>query len=221
MTTKTQTTTRKPAVRTNKRGAVLMTKPDPETEPAAIATVADVATQLAEVEGMTVRQLHTKFFEVFGEPTRSNSKPYLQRKISYRIQELAEGGLTARALGRIDELAETTPLRRRPEKHYPSPAGTDDGKAGEPTAEGATETAAPARHAKADGRDPRLPAVGETVTRTYKGAEHAVLMLDDGFEYAGERYRSLSAIAKRITGTSWNGLLFFGLTGRKQQEVAA
>ena len=149
MTTKTQTTTRKPAVRTNKRGAVLMTKPDPETEPAAIATVADVATQLAEVEGMTVRQLHTKFFEVFGEPTRSNSKPYLQRKISYRIQELAEGGLSASAGARIDELAETTPLRRRPAKHYPAPAGTDDGAAGEPTATGLSLAVASARHATA------------------------------------------------------------------------
>jgi hypothetical protein len=52
---------------------------------------------------------------------------------------------------------------------------------------------------------------GTQVVREYQGVEHRVTVLDDGFEYAGKPYRSLSAIARAITGTRWNGLVFFGL----------
>jgi hypothetical protein len=50
------------------------------------------------------------------------------------------------------------------------------------------------------------------LTRDVKGATYVVKVLDDGFEYEGRQYRSLSAIAGEITGTRWNGFLFFGLT---------
>jgi hypothetical protein len=65
-------------------------------------------------------------------------------------------------------------------------------------------------------RDPRLPAVGTTLTRTYKGKDYKVAVLDDGFRYDGDEFRSLSALASRITGAaSINGFLWFGLTGAK------
>ena len=64
---------------------------------------------------------------------------------------------------------------------------------------------------------------GSVLTRVYNGVEHQVQVLGDGgFEYSGQRYKSLSAIAKLITGTSWNGLLFFNLKqrlSRKQCEA--
>jgi len=60
--------------------------------------------------------------------------------------------------------------------------------------------------------DPRLPAVGTVLTRTYKGGEVRVKVQPDGFEYAGERYASLSAVARAVTGTHTNGFLFFRLT---------
>jgi hypothetical protein len=53
---------------------------------------------------------------------------------------------------------------------------------------------------------------GTTLIREWRGHAHAVLVRDNGFEYEGERYRSLSVIAKRITGTHWSGPRFFGLT---------
>ncbi len=59
------------------------------------------------------------------------------------------------------------------------------------------------------GRDRRLPAVGTTLRREHGGKAHEVKVLDQGFEYAGKPYRSLSAIAREITGTVWNGFLFF------------
>lgn len=63
-------------------------------------------------------------------------------------------------------------------------------------------------------RDDRLPPVGTILEREVKGTKHAVKILATGFEYAGKEYRSLSAIAREITGTIWNGMLFFGLTKR-------
>jgi hypothetical protein len=56
-----------------------------------------------------------------------------------------------------------------------------------------------------------LPAPGTRLIREWKGVEHTVTVLTDGFDYMGQQYASLSPIAKRVTGTSWNGLVFFGL----------
>ena len=62
---------------------------------------------------------------------------------------------------------------------------------------------------------------GTVLTRTWKGALHHVDVLDDGFEYQGERYESLSEIAGRITGTQWSGPLFFGLKDVAEPNVTA
>lgn len=61
--------------------------------------------------------------------------------------------------------------------------------------------------------DPRLPPGGQ-ITRKYKGRTITVTILADGFEYLGDRYRSLSAVAKAITGSHMNGFRFFKLEGR-------
>jgi hypothetical protein len=61
-------------------------------------------------------------------------------------------------------------------------------------------------------RDPRLPAVGTVIERKHHDTTHRVKVLDDGFEYRGAKYRSLSGIAKAISGNEWNGFAFFGLT---------
>jgi DUF2924 family protein len=56
------------------------------------------------------------------------------------------------------------------------------------------------------------PRTGTTLVRQWRGHAHTVLVRDDGFEYQGERYRSLSMIAERITGAHWSGPRFFGLS---------
>lgn len=66
-------------------------------------------------------------------------------------------------------------------------------------------------------REPRLPVPGNVITRMYKGHEIIVKVLDDGFEYRGRVYRSLTAIADEITGSHWSGYRFFGLPQRKRQ----
>jgi hypothetical protein len=74
-----------------------------------------------------------------------------------------------------------------------------------------------------DGGDPtrrRQPAkdrpiAGTRLVRGWQGVEHCVTVRDDDFEYQGRPYKSLSAVARAITGTRWNGLIFFGLKNQR------
>lgn len=59
------------------------------------------------------------------------------------------------------------------------------------------------------------PITGTRLIREYQGVEHSVTVRRDGYEYQGRPYQSLSAIARAITGTRWNGWLFFGLKNRR------
>jgi hypothetical protein len=72
---------------------------------------------------------------------------------------------------------------------------------------------------KAQIADPRNPVVGTKLIREWDGTAHTVTVLKDGFDWAGQRYKSLSAVARAITGTRWNGYRFFGLRERKRGEA--
>lgn len=72
---------------------------------------------------------------------------------------------------------------------------------------------------KCPGRDLRLPPPGNWLRREYRGRDILVHVLDRGFEFDGRRYRSLSAIAKAVTGAHWNGLLFFGLVRQEKSPL--
>jgi len=61
----------------------------------------------------------------------------------------------------------------------------------------------------------RRPIAGTRLIREWKGTEHCVTVREDDFEYQGRPYQSLSAIARAITGTRWNGLVFFGLKNQR------
>jgi hypothetical protein len=67
------------------------------------------------------------------------------------------------------------------------------------------------RRRRADDR----PVAGTKVIREYQGAVHQVTVLHEGYEWQGRPYKSLSAIARAITGTRWNGWVFFGLKNRR------
>lgn len=67
--------------------------------------------------------------------------------------------------------------------------------------------------------DPRNPVVGTRLLREWNGIEHSVTVLKDGFDWQGRKYKSLSAIARSITGTRWNGYRFFGLRERKREAA--
>ncbi|MBY6139325.1 DUF2924 domain-containing protein [Leisingera daeponensis] len=59
------------------------------------------------------------------------------------------------------------------------------------------------------------PIVGTRLVREWQGVEHVVTVTTDGFEWQGRPYKSLSAIARGIAGTRWNGWVFFGLKSRR------
>ena len=174
---------------------------DPANRRAREARVAlgDVPRQLAALQQMTVSDLHSRWLELYGYPARNRNKRYLQKRLAWRTQELAFGGLSERAQRRIDELTvdAVLPGAKRRLTEAMVQAGLH-----------ATTTAS---------RDPRVPPPGSVITREYKGKTLGVEVLEDGFRYDGERYGSLSAVAKAITGASWNGLLFFGLTKRSRR----
>jgi hypothetical protein len=64
-------------------------------------------------------------------------------------------------------------------------------------------------------REPKQIKPGTRLLRQWNGTTHRVLVVENGFEYEGERYKSLSVIARKITGTRWSGPLFFGLKDRR------
>ena len=67
--------------------------------------------------------------------------------------------------------------------------------------------------------DPRNPVIGTKLIREWDGVEHTVTVLRDGFDWQGRKLKSLSAVAREITGTRWNGYRFFGLRERKREEA--
>ncbi len=154
----------------------------------------NVAADVARLQDMSVSQLARRFEEVFGEQCRSRHRRYLIRRIAWRLQANSEGGLTERARGRAEELADDAEIRVTP-----------------PRARKPNEGVPPDTIKIEPARDPRLPPPGNWIERDYKGTMIRVLVVADGFEYEGRRYRSLSAIAKAITGSHINGFLFFRL----------
>lgn len=158
----------------------------------------NIEKELAALRRMTVNQLQEKWLEVFGEPTGGRHKQWLIKRIAWRMQANAYGGLSERALQRARELANDADLRLMPPNSKP----VDTRK---------TIRAVPASFS--DG-SPLL--LGMAIERIYKGQIIRVIARENGFEFEGELYRSLSAIAKHITGKHWNGYHFFGLRNNKE-----
>ena len=163
--------------------------------------------QIEELGRMTVNQLRDKYREVFGEESRSNHKQYLFRRIAWRIQALAEGGLSDRARRRALEIANDADLRLR----APKRTNSQDAKLN-------SYLSVSMRVPRA--LDPRLPPPGAWLEREFKGQRVAVKVRVDGFEFQGKIYRSLTAIALEVTGTHWNGYAFFGLPSPKEAANA-
>src|SRR5881394_2811912 len=156
----------------------------------------NIQATIAALERMTVAQLQARFLEVFAEPSRSGNKDFLIKRIGWRIQSQAEGSLSDRAKRRAEELARDSDIRTT----MPRSREMKGGGVGR-----TVKLTVPTAH-------DRLPIPGTVLTRKYRGQRVEVKVLANGFEHEGQTYRSLSAVAKVVTGSHWNGLLFFGLT---------
>ena len=160
--------------------------------------------EIEELSRMTVGQLRQKYSVVFGEESRSNHKQFLFRRIAWRIQANAEGGLSERARRRALEIANDADLRIGAPKTKFGPDFTLDPRLS-------------VRRKVAGALDPRLPPPGSFLEREYKGRRVIVKVLVNGFEFDGEIHRSLSSIASEVAGTKWNGYSFFNLNSTEDK----
>lgn len=157
---------------------------------------------LASLTTMTGPQLRLEYVRVFGEAPASNNRVWLLKRIAWRVQSLAEGDLSERARKRAAELARDADLRLTPPVTRPYPIVHQPSQAKSPR---------------------RLLRPGTVIRRPYKGAVLEVKVLAQGFQYQGAIYRSLSAVAKTITGSHCSGYGFFHIpkTERNRHEPIA
>lgn len=134
-------------------------------------------------------ELLKRYKELYGEAVVGTHRLYLWRKIAYKLQERQYGCISAKAKGRLKALIEGyDPINNKALR-------PDNPIASQPTS----------------AKDKRLPIPGTVITKEYKDTKCQVKVLEKGFEYNGKNYKTLSAIAKEITGAHWNGYLFFNL----------
>lgn len=151
------------------------------------------AAEIAKLETMTVSKLVEKFESLVGDKCRSRNKRYLIRRIAWRLQADAEGGLSERAMKRAAELALDSEVRVTPPREHKRSRVVVEAVESKPV------------------RDLRLPPAGSMLHRDYKGRPIRVLVHEDGFEYEGQLFKSLTAVANTITGSHVNGFQFFRL----------
>jgi len=162
----------------------------------------NVGKELAALELMTVVELRERYGELFQETTRARNRRWLIKRIIWRMQSREQGVLSERARLRATELATDSDLRVTAPQQ--TPTGSD----------AAERTRTTTAHFSESSRTP-LP--GTLITRHYKGRLLQVRVLSEGFEFEGEVFRSLSAVAKQITGSHWNGYRFFNLQTKGEQ----
>lgn len=141
-----------------------------------------VLAQLAALPNRSTAELKQLWRELHDREPASLNREFLVRRLAYRIQELAHGGLSARAEAKLDRLIAEEDLRLK---------GKQPVRSGD------------------------RPIAGTRLVRQWQGVEHTATVLVDGYEYQGRPYKSLSAIARAITGTRWNGPLFFGIRNHR------
>lgn len=158
----------------------------------------DLHARIEALQRMPCAELRELWRETFGEDPRSGNVPWMRRRLAWGVQAQALGGLSEAAKQRIQDL---TPVAL---------ASMPWGFRSFPERNGSVP---PVK------RDRRIPTPGTTLARRYKGQMLEVLVRADGFEYDGTIYASLSAVAKAITGSHWNGNLFW--FGRSRDRKTA
>jgi len=142
----------------------------------------------------TCAQLQAEYQTVWGEPTRSNNRDYLIKRIVSRLQVQHEGGLSHRARERAAAIACDQDIRVRPKPEVHAAFANIQREGTEVTR--------------------TMPPIGSMLVREYKGRRLEVLVQQDGFSFEGKQYSSLTQVARIATGSNWNGRLFFHLSKR-------
>lgn len=153
-----------------------------------------IETALNELQQLSIVELRHRFLEVMGYTSTSRSRSFLTRKILWGVQAAEQGDISADLRQQAIEAADERVLRHRISKN----------SIAEARVVGSIQQA-----------DNRIPPPGTLLTRRYRNQEVCVKVLSDGFEWRAQKFTSLSAIAREVTGTRWNGFAFFKLEGGK------
>ena len=140
-----------------------------------------VLKQIAQLPNLTYDELKERWRALYGTEPPAYNKPFLIKRLAYRIQELAYGGLSDAAKERLEQIAKENGLDKM------------------------------ASIKRTTRKKKNMPVVGTRLIREWNGERYEVTVVKNGYEFEGKVFRSLSAITKEITGTSWNGPAFFGL----------
>jgi len=146
--------------------------------------------QIAELETLAVSELKVRWRKLFGAGPPTHNRRFLIKRLAYRIQELTYGGLSDDARRHAAEIIKEAGLDE--EASIPGRGGT------------------PRRRVEA-------AILGTRFVRVWNGRRYEVTVIAGGFEFEGRPYRSLTAIARAITGTHWNGRAFFGLRNGEER----
>jgi hypothetical protein len=157
-----------------------------------MVTQRSIAAEIAELRRLPVAVLVVRYEDAFGQPPRVKHRDWLWRKIAWRVQEQRLGGLSGAAGKRLDELI----------------AGLD-----------VPQVTPRTTRAQAPTSTNGEPPVGSVLVRRWHGREILATRTDAGWECDGVVHGSLSALARAVTGTRWNGRLFFNLTTRKERRA--
>jgi len=151
-----------------------------------------VLKQIADLGNLSYEELCSLWRTLYGEEPTATNRPYLIKRLAYRIQEIAYGSLSDKARKTMDEILDA--------QGFDENGGNMDSRRAERK------------------RKIGVPVIGTRLEREWNGRSYGATVVHGGFEYEGRRYKSLTAIATAITGTHWNGRAFFGLKKSHQKK---
>lgn len=154
-----------------------------------------IKVEIESLKVMRIGELRAKYFELYGYQTNSRNREFLERKNAWKIQALHFGDISQELRNSAHKIASMTALSSRKihQKKGVSLESLD-------------------KIVNVNlSRDSRLPLPGAILSKIHNGKQLNVKVLDNGFEFENKKYKSLSAIAREVMGSNWNGYKFFGL----------
>lgn len=153
-----------------------------------------VLKQIAQLQKLSYEELKERWEMLYGGTPPAYNRTFIIKRLAYRIQELACGGLSQGAHAKMREVLQNYGFDKN--GCDCSVRQTDREKM----------------------RRKEMPVSGTRLVRNWNGRRYEVTVVPGGFEYEGRKYRSLTAITKAITGTHWNGRAFFGFRNDKTKK---
>lgn len=156
----------------------------------------DVGNIQKELNTLSMKDLRARFSHYYSYTPQTRKKSHLVSKILWAIQRDAFGDISAETREKALRIANDRDVRERFPTPQPAPPKADE-------------------QAQSVSYTPSMEMLpGTTLKRIHKGREIRATVLENGFEWDGRWFKSLSAIAREATGTQWNGKLFFGVKGK-------